>query len=88
MKPLFCHNRSVFVVRQSAIDDVFCLLLTQRDRQLIKDLLGEMEKYRARNHKEKEEREKEEARRIHEASHNVCSSEGRPDAVLPSSGSV
>ncbi|XP_003385088.1 PREDICTED: protein phosphatase 1 regulatory subunit 37-like isoform X2 [Amphimedon queenslandica] len=59
----------------------------QRDRQLIKDLLGEMEKYRARNHKEKEEREREEAKRIHEASHNNRSAEGGPDAVLPSSGS-
>ena len=59
----------------------------QRDRQLIKDLLGEMEKYRGRNHKEKEEREREEARRIHEASHDNRSAEGRPDPVLPSTGS-
>lgn len=41
----------------------------QRDRQLIKDILGEMEKYRSRNHKEKEEKEKEEAKRVHEATH-------------------
>ena len=63
------------------------LLCMQRDRQLIKDLLGEIEKFRARNHKEKEERERDEARRIHEASHDKRSGEGGPDAVLPSSDS-
>lgn len=47
-------------------------------------MLGEMEKYRARNHKEKEAREKEELKRIHEATHAQRSGEGSPDAILPS----
>ena len=41
-----------------------------------------MDKHRARNHKEKEEREKEQTKRIHEATHAQSSGEGVPDAVL------
>lgn len=54
----------------------------QRDRQLIKELLGEMDKYRARNHKEKEERDREEIKRTHEATHAQSTGEPIPDAVL------
>ena len=43
----------------------------QRDRQLIRDLLQEIEQYRARNHKEKEERDKSEQQRVHEATHKL-----------------
>jgi protein phosphatase 1 regulatory subunit 37 len=55
----------------------------QRDRQLIKELLSEMEKYRARNHKEKEEQVREEIKRIHEATHKKLAGELSPEATLP-----
>lgn len=35
----------------------------------MRDLITEMDKYRSRNHKEKEERDRENARRSHEENH-------------------
>lgn len=45
------------------------MCVTQRDRALIKDLLVEVEKYSARNLKERENRAELERRRQHEAQH-------------------
>ncbi len=56
---------------------VFCLFL-QRDRQLIRDLLAEIEKYSSRNQHKKEEKAEAERRRLHEQQHSAIP-KGNPE---------
>lgn len=53
----------------ACVHKLYTCVLLQRDKQLIRDLLAEIEKYSSRNQLKKEEKAEAERRRQHEAQH-------------------